>query len=93
MHCDWVIVCFGRGFISKCGKKLWTGIFIYEGNLVPRGRDPFVQRRPLPHPLDKSNGCSGNEIDMKAAPFRPIQFSFEGIKGAAVQTAFRHKGL
>ena len=36
-------------------------------NLVPRGRDPFVQRRgslarPLPHPLDKSNGGSGDVL-------------------------------
>ena len=29
-----------------------------EFNLVPRGRDPFVQQ----HPLDKSNGGSGDEI-------------------------------
>ena len=28
-------------------------------NLVLRGRDPLVQR--LPHPLDKSNGGSGDE--------------------------------
>ena len=58
---------YGR---RSCWKDCVTTV-----NLVPRGRDPFVQRRGsllLPHPLYKSSGGSGDEIAQLSTAQHPI---------------------
>ena len=58
---------YGR---SSCWKDCVTTV-----NLVPRGRDPFVQRRGsllLPHPLYKSSGGSADEIAQLSTAQHPI---------------------